>query len=118
LKGYPKTTGGDGMHIYIPVEPIYSYEQVRNFAEILTHLALDRAPKSVYHAAHRSRSARKIGFISIICRSAPGKTISAPYVVRAYDGAPVATPLHWKEVVSGLRPTILGSTTQWNGFAK
>jgi bifunctional non-homologous end joining protein LigD len=33
-----------------------------------------------------------------------GKTISAPYVVRAYDGAPVATPLDWKEVVRGLRP--------------
>ena len=34
-----------------------------------------------------------------------GKTISAPYVIRAYDGAPVATPLEWKEVKRGLRPT-------------
>jgi len=34
-----------------------------------------------------------------------GKTISAPYVVRAYDGAPVATPLEWKEVKHGLRPS-------------
>jgi bifunctional non-homologous end joining protein LigD len=33
-----------------------------------------------------------------------GKTISAPYVVRAYDGAPVATPLEWKEVKHGLKP--------------
>ena len=34
LAGYPKTTGGDGMHIYIPLEPVYTYEQVRSFAEI------------------------------------------------------------------------------------
>ncbi|MGH9583484.1 MAG: hypothetical protein ACRD4O_11160, partial [Bryobacteraceae bacterium] len=33
-----------------------------------------------------------------------GKTIAAPYVLRAYDGAPVATPLDWKEVKHGLHP--------------
>ena len=33
-----------------------------------------------------------------------GKTIAAPYVVRAYDGAPVATPLDWSEVKQGLLP--------------
>ena len=33
-----------------------------------------------------------------------GKTISAPYVVRAYDGAPVSTPLEWSEVRPGLSP--------------
>jgi bifunctional non-homologous end joining protein LigD len=104
LKGYPKTTGGDGMHIYIPVEPIYSYEQVRNFAEILTHLALDRAPK--LFTTPRSVEKRKKDRVYFdYLQIGTGKTISAPYVVRAYDGAPVATPLHWKEVISGLRPT-------------
>jgi bifunctional non-homologous end joining protein LigD len=34
-----------------------------------------------------------------------GKTISAPYVLRAYDGAPVSTPLEWKEVKPGLTPS-------------
>jgi bifunctional non-homologous end joining protein LigD len=33
-----------------------------------------------------------------------GKTISAPYVLRAYAGAPVATPLEWREVRPGLTP--------------
>jgi bifunctional non-homologous end joining protein LigD len=32
------------------------------------------------------------------------KTISAPYVVRAYAGAPVATPLAWEEVRPDLEP--------------
>jgi bifunctional non-homologous end joining protein LigD len=35
---------------------------------------------------------------------ATGKTVSAPYVPRAHDGAPVATPLDWKEVQPGLNP--------------
>src|ERR1039457_1209509 len=34
LTGYPKTTGGDGMHVYIPVEPVYTYEETRSFAEL------------------------------------------------------------------------------------
>ena len=33
-----------------------------------------------------------------------GKTIAAPYVIRAYEGAPVATPLEWHEVKAGLQP--------------
>jgi bifunctional non-homologous end joining protein LigD len=37
-------------------------------------------------------------------QNASGKTISAPYVLRAYPGAPVATPLKWEEVVPGLKP--------------
>jgi bifunctional non-homologous end joining protein LigD len=35
---------------------------------------------------------------------AEGKTISAPYVIRPYDGAPVATPLAWREVTPKLSP--------------
>ena len=52
LAGYPKTTGGDGMHIYIPLEPVYTYEQVRSFAELLSVLVINQNPESVHHAAH------------------------------------------------------------------
>src|SRR5438477_11193721 len=44
LAGYPKTTGGDGMHIYIPIEPRYSYAQARSFAEILARLVVHDRP--------------------------------------------------------------------------
>lgn len=104
LKGYPKTTGGDGMHIYVPLEPIYTYEQVRSFAEILSHLALDREPN--LFTTPRSVGRRKKGRVYFdYLQIGTGKTIAAPYVVRAHDGAPVATPLDWKEVTRGLRPT-------------
>ncbi len=44
LAGYPKTTGGDGMHIYIPLEPVYTFEQVRSFAELLSILVINQDP--------------------------------------------------------------------------
>jgi bifunctional non-homologous end joining protein LigD len=103
LEGYPKTTGGDGMHVYVPVEPIYSYDQVRNFAEIISHLALDREPN--LFTTPRSVDKRKKGRVYFdYLQIGTGKTIAAPYVVRAYKGAPVATPLDWKEVKHGMQP--------------
>jgi bifunctional non-homologous end joining protein LigD len=103
LTGYPKTTGGDGMHIYVPLDPVYLFEQVRSFAEILSHLAVERAPN--LFTTPRSVEKRKKNRIYFdYLQIGSGKTISAPYVVRAYDGAPVATPLEWKEVKHGLKP--------------
>jgi len=104
LTGYPKTTGGDGMHIYVPLDPVYTFEQVRSFAEILSHLATDRqqnlftTPRSV-----EKRKKNRVYFDYLQIGS--GKTISSPYVVRAYPGAPVATPLKWEEVRHGLTPS-------------
>ncbi len=103
LKGYPKTTGGDGMHVYVPLDPVYTYDQVRSFAEILSHLAVDREPN--LFTTPRSVDKRKKDRVYFdYLQIGTGKTIAAPYVVRAYDGTPVATPLDWKEVKHGLHP--------------
>ncbi|MBV9764282.1 MAG: DNA ligase D, partial [Acidobacteriaceae bacterium] len=103
LEGYPKTTGGDGMHVYVPLEPSYTYEQVRSFAEIISHLTLNREPN--LFTTPRNVGKRKKGRVYFdYLQIGTGKTISAPYVVRPHDGAPVATPLDWKEVKRGLRP--------------
>ncbi|MCU1237826.1 MAG: dependent ligase, partial [Candidatus Solibacter sp.] len=45
LAGYSKTTGGDGMHVYIPVEPVYSYEETRTFAELIARLVTKQKPQ-------------------------------------------------------------------------
>ncbi|MGA3203840.1 MAG: DNA ligase D, partial [Bryobacteraceae bacterium] len=44
LESYPKTTGGDGMHIFVPLAAIYTYEQVRSLAELLSHLVAGERP--------------------------------------------------------------------------
>ena len=104
LEGYPKTTGGRGMHIYVPVEPVYTYEQTRSFAEILARwLAAQRPDLFTTPRPVAQREKGKVYFDYL--QNGFGKTISAPYVLRAYPGAPVATPLAWHEVAPGLLPT-------------
>jgi bifunctional non-homologous end joining protein LigD len=104
LTGYPKTTGGNGMHIYVPVEPIYSSAQTRSFSEILARWVAAERPD--LFTTPRMVSAREKGKVYFdYLQNASGKTISAPYVLRAHAGAPVATPLKWDEVVPGLKPS-------------
>jgi len=103
LAGYPKTTGGNGMHVYVPVEPIYSSAQTRQFAEILARWVAAERPD--LFTTPRTVSAREKGKVYFdYLQNASGKTISAPYVLRAHPGAPVATPLKWEEVAPGLKP--------------
>jgi bifunctional non-homologous end joining protein LigD len=103
LESYPKTTGGDGMHIFVPLAPRYTYEQVRSLAELLSHLVTAQRPD--LFTTPRAVAKREKGKVYFDWQQiARGKTISAPYVLRAYPGAPVATPLAWREVTPRLRP--------------
>ena len=104
LKGYPKTTGGDGMHIYVPIEPHYTFEQARSFAEIIARMLAAAHPKlftTPRAVAKREKDRVYFDYMQI----AEFKTISAPYVPRAYAGAPVSTPLAWDEVTKDLHPS-------------
>lgn len=103
LTGYPKTTGGDGLHVFVPLEPVYSYEQARHVAEILARLCTAERPDLfTFPRAVQKREAGKVYFDWM--QIARGKTISAPYVPRAYPGAAVATPLEWRELTPQLDP--------------
>jgi bifunctional non-homologous end joining protein LigD len=104
LESYPKTTGGDGMHIFVPLVAHYTYEQVRSLAELLSHLVAGERPD--LFTTPRSVAKREKGKVYFDWQQiARGKTISAPYVLRAYPGAPVATPLAWREVTPRLHPS-------------
>jgi bifunctional non-homologous end joining protein LigD len=104
LTGYPKTTGGDGMHVYVPVEPVYTFEETRTFAELLARLADSKKP-GLFTMPRTVSKRQKDRVYFDYMQNAKSKTIAAPYVLRAYAGAPVATPLEWSEVRPGLRPT-------------
>ena len=95
LTGYPKTTGGDGMHVYVPVEPVYSFEETRNFADLISRLAARQEP-NLFTAPRTVSKRQKDRVYFDYLQNASSKTIAAPYVLRAYPGAPVATPLEWK----------------------
>jgi bifunctional non-homologous end joining protein LigD len=117
LIGYPKTTGGDGMHIFIPIEPRYTYEQARTFAEVIARMvaaerpALFTTPRAV---AAREKNRVYFDYLQI----AASKTISAPYVARAYVGAPVSTPVAWEEVKPSLHPSQFNIANAPERFAR
>ncbi len=117
LTGYPKTTGGDGMHVYIPIEPVYSYEEARTFAELIARLVIAEKPQmftTPRSVAKRQRNRVYFDYLQI----GKSKTIAAPYVLRAYPGAPVATPLEWSEVIRGLDPKQFNITNAVDRFTE
>ena len=95
--GYPKTSGGSGLHIYVRVLPDHGFGQVRRAAHAfareverrsnglvdLTWWRKDRDPESIF--VDYNQNARD-------------HTIAAAYSVRGVDEAYVSTPLRWDEI--------------------
>jgi bifunctional non-homologous end joining protein LigD len=102
LRSYPKTSGATGLHILIPLEPRYSYENVRNFAEILARLTVDGL-EEIATLERSTRKRRNKVYVDYL-QNGQGKTVASPYCLRPRPGAPVSTPLEWKEVRPQLRP--------------
>jgi len=117
LRGHPKTTGGDGMHIYIPIEPVYTYEEARQFADLISRLVIHEKPEMFTTPRSVSKRQRNRVYFDYL-QIGNSKTIAAPYVLRAYGRAPVATPLEWSEVKRGLHPSQFNITNARARFAE
>ena len=102
LETHPKTSGATGLHILIPIEPSHSYEDVRRFAEIIGWMTLDGLEDVATLQRNPQKRTDRV-YIDFL-QNGKDKTIVSPYSVRALPAAPVSTPLHWEEVVPGLRP--------------
>lgn len=97
LKPLVKTTGGFGLHVIVPLASGYSYDTAKVFAEMVARQAageLGELTTLQRAIAKRPQSAVYLDWVQV----GQGKTIVAPYSLRARDGAPVSTPLHWSEV--------------------
>ncbi|MFA7253234.1 MAG: non-homologous end-joining DNA ligase [Patescibacteria group bacterium] len=102
IVSYPKTSGATGIHIYIPMQAKYSYEQVRQFAELLVGLVHQEVPE--YTSLVRTVKERRGKVYLDWLQNSWGQTLAAPYCVRPKQGATVSTPLEWNEVQKGLSP--------------
>lgn len=97
LKSYPKTSGSRGIHVYVPVKPVYDYETIAAFAERVAERVAEENPQAA--TTERSLRKRKRGQIYMDhMQNARGKSVVAPYSVRPKDGASVSAPLEWKEI--------------------
>ena len=99
LSGYPKTSGSKGIHVYVPIKNSYTHDQAVQFATLVAHLAAARHPDLI--AVERIVKKRKKGAVYLdYLQNGFGKSLAAPYSVRARPGATVSAPLEWKEVFS------------------
>ena len=102
LRSYPKTSGGRGLHVMVPLTPTHSFEQVRTAAELVTRLARSREPSLFTLDMRRARRRGKI--LIDVHRNHRGATLVGPYCVREYAAATVSTPLEWPELERALYP--------------
>ena len=101
LVGFPKTSGSDGMHVLVPIARRYTYEETREFAEIVAG-TLARTHRGL--VTTEWTKAKRRGVLIDANQNGEGKTIASVYSVRPHPGAPVSTPLRWDEVREGLDP--------------
>jgi bifunctional non-homologous end joining protein LigD len=99
---FPKTSGKTGIHIYIPLGAGYSYEQCKQFAQLLATLTHQRIPETT--SLERSPKKRQHKIYIDYLQNRQGQTLAAPYSVRPTEEASVSTPLHWDEVSARLDP--------------
>ena len=102
VEGFCKTSGSKGIHIYIPLGAKYTYEQALDFVKIIAKLINMRQPDLT--SLERSPDKRHKKVYLDCYQNRIGQTVVAPYCIRPRKGAPVSTPLQWKELDKNFRP--------------
>ncbi len=96
LPTFVKTSGGDGLHLVVPLNRAENFDAVRSFARDVGRLLARRNPDRVTVEQRKQKRGERL-FVDVM-RNAYAQTAVPPYVVRARRSAPVATPLDWEEV--------------------
>jgi len=120
LASYPKTSGKKGLHVVVPLERGYRFEQTRHFVHAVGLLLAKRSSLIVSELS-QTRDPGTV-FIDYL-QNTEGKTMISPYSLRDTPGGTVSMPLSWQEVRSGASPedfTIMTASSReedpWKGF--
>jgi DNA primase len=95
--GYPKTSGGSGIHIYVRVEPAYGFSDVRRAALAFAREVERRTPEDVTTTWWRKDRDPRLVFVDFN-QNARDHTIAAAYSVRGNPEGTVSTPIRWDEI--------------------
>jgi bifunctional non-homologous end joining protein LigD len=115
LPGVPKTSGKRGIHVFVPLVPGYTHEEVAEFACSIAAAVASSVPGITVERA----LAKRRGRLYLDCmQNGYGKTVVAPYSLRAIDGAPVSAPLKWTEITKKLDPLKFNLRTMPDRLAK
>lgn len=127
LKSFVKLTGGKGIHVHIPVAPLYDWDQIKSFSQSLALELVSRNP--VKYTANMSKNLRKKKIFVDYLRNGYGATAIVPYSLRARETSAIALPLDWKELrrvkspgeftmLKALKKIKLRKSDPWAGMLK
>ena len=114
LIGWPKTSGSRGMHVYVRIEPRWTFPQVRRAALAFAREVERRAPKL---ATSKWWKEERHGVFLDYNQNAKDRTIAGAYSVRPKPDARVSAPLDWDEI-DGCDPADFTLVTMPARFAK
>jgi bifunctional non-homologous end joining protein LigD len=98
-RGFAKTSGSGGLHVYVPMPPGTPYEAGFLYAQIVATMVAGAHPKLA--TVERSLKARGGRIYVDFMQNSRGKTLASAYSPRANDFAGVSTPLTWDEIDEG-----------------
>jgi DNA ligase D len=113
--GFPKTSGGRGIHIYIRIEPRWTFTDVRHAAIAFGRELERRLPDQVTTSWWKEERGERI-FLDYN-QNARDRTIASAYSIRPKPGAPVSAPLDWDEL-PGVAPEDFTVATMPTRFAQ
>jgi bifunctional non-homologous end joining protein LigD len=96
---YVKTSGAEGMHVFVPIKRQHTFEETHAFAEAAASLLEARHPGVV---TTEWLKAKRTGVLIDYNQNGAGRTTASVYSVRPKPGATVSTPLRWEELEDGL----------------
>ncbi|HWF39649.1 MAG TPA: DNA ligase D [Candidatus Acidoferrales bacterium] len=107
MTAFTKTSGATGLHIFLPVEPRYTFEQARMFVDAVASI-VDKQHKGLI-TFERSVSNRPNGRIYMDShQNSRGQSLASVYSVRAFPHGPVSAPVKPSELTASLDPV------KWN----
>ncbi|MET7639944.1 non-homologous end-joining DNA ligase [Streptomyces sp. NPDC005438] len=115
LRGWPKTSGGRGLHVYIPLTPRWTFPEVRRATIALARELERRDPDRVTTSWWKEERGRRI-FVDYN-QMARDRTIAAAYSLRPHPHAPVSAPLRWEELADA-EPEDFDLVTMKERFAR
>jgi bifunctional non-homologous end joining protein LigD len=96
LTSYLKTTGSRGYHVLVPLRREAGFDDVRAFARRVAERLADAEPDLLTVEQRKAKRGDRV-FVDVL-RNGYGQTAVPPYAVRAKPGAPVSTPIEWREL--------------------
>lgn len=100
LPSYIKTSGSSGLHVMLPLARQITYDQTRALTQLIAKVVVAELPEiaTLTRQVHKREGKVYLDYI----QNGYGRLLVAPFSVRPLPGAPVSTPLDWKEVTAKL----------------